>query len=203
MNTLLLVAALACAVVANAMGRRLSGGLIGEVLPNMGTQFGRGVQAMIAGWTVYFLTFDFTAFGVFATTMVGAMISGYPRRPASEDPKRGTRMVPITFGHVVGITAHNGVLGVGPVALFAALTGQVWWWLAIAALMRGPLYWAATLWQPRWRALGVLNKDGVLETPPLAELYVGAAYGAALVLTYWPVAYPYLPVLTPIWRWWS
>ncbi|CAB4137742.1 hypothetical protein UFOVP326_68 [uncultured Caudovirales phage] len=55
--------------------------------------------------------------------------------------------------------------------------------LLVAGLVRGPIYWLATLWTPHIPALGLINlraEGGPIDPPPWAEFWSGATLGAAL-----------------------
>lgn len=154
------------AILACAMARRHAGGL----LPlGLGTQGNRMSAALLVGAVVFALSGELW-WGLGAAPLAFA---GY----AAGFPPGG--MVPRSLEHVGGISQQHGWAALGPVALAAAALGLAWWPPVLAALLAGPCYWLATLWQPRCRLLG-LNPHGLPDPPPLAEFYFGGLQGLAL-----------------------
>lgn len=156
------------AILACAMARRIAGGLwpLG-----LGTQGNRAAAAAIVAGVVFGLSGQvWWALGAAPLAFAG-YAAGFP--PGG--------MVPRSLEHVGGLSQQHGWAAAGPFALAAATLGLAWWPLVIAALLAGPCYWLATLWQPRFCPLG-LNRDGLPDPPPLAELYFGALLGLALYL---------------------
>lgn len=169
---------LMCAL-ANAAGRRLAGGLLGQWFGDIGgTQVGRAVQAAIAGATVAALAPAWWWGGPVALGVFAGATMGFPR----------CGMVPRSAADVLAIAWRHGLMATLPVwaALVILAPGQPWplWaglWLALAGLVRGPAYWLAARWSPHVPALGLLRHD----PPPFSEILSGAALGAAL----WAVAW--------------
>jgi len=174
--------ALTLAVIANAFGRRFAGGLLGQWFGNIGgTQVARLVQALIAGATVAALAPAWW-WGAYLVPFVflGATM-GFP--PSG--------MIPRSARHVLDIAVRHGLASTAPIALGLALChfmalGFGWGaasaaWVLVAGLARGPIYWAATLWQPCVPVLG-LNPDGLPDPPAWAEFWAGGALGAGLAL---------------------
>jgi hypothetical protein len=179
------------AVAGGALGRRLSGGLIAKVLPfRVGTQVGRLCDALLVGLCfiplVLLLGHPWWAAGLIAAQiMLIDMLQGFPLGPPDTEGKRGSIMVPETLRHVVLVSAMNGLVPLLPsMVLIYSLDDPLSAMMLLAAgLLHGPAYWAATLRQPRWRWCDILNRDGILEKPPLAELYVGGIRSLAFALT--------------------
>lgn len=170
------------AIIANAFGRRFAGGLLGQWFGNIGgTQVARLAQAAIAGGTVALLAPAWW-WGLPATAAVwaGATI-GFGRQG----------MVPRGLGDAIDLALVHGAVSVLPLAVVLVgldiltpgpvVVGSKAAWILDAGLARGPIYWLATLWQPRIPFLG-LNRDGLPDPPAWAEFWVGGALGAALVL---------------------
>jgi len=155
---------------AGALARRIAGG----VVPIPG---GTLVARALAGGVL------FEALWLAAPTtplLVLAWVPGlFFLGMASGFPPGG--MVPRGVGHVGGISQQHGWALIGPLALWAAVNGMTWWPLVLAAAVVGPIYWAATLWQPTIPWLG-FNKGGLPDPPAWAEPWVGAAMGLALGL---------------------
>jgi len=162
------------AIIANAFGRRIAGGLLQQwVGPIGGSHVGRLVMGAIAGATV-------TAFapvwwwGLAAIPAVWAGSTfGFPR----------CGMVPKNAFDVGALAVRHGLLAVLPLAvLLGALAGPVAALpVVVAGLLRGPCYWLATLWQPYVPVLG-LNPDGLPDPPAIAEFYSGGLLGLAIVV---------------------
>ena len=171
------------AIIANAFGRRFAGGLLGQWFGNIGgSHVGRAVQAVIAGATVALLAPAWWWGGPVAVAVFAGATMGFPR----------IGMVPRSVADVVAISVRHGLPATLPVwaVLVVLAPGQPWalWagvWLALAGILRGPIYWAATLWTPNIPALGLVNlRDlgGPLDPPPWAEFWAGGLMGAALVM---------------------
>ena len=186
-----LVLATILAIAGGALGRRLSGGLIAKVLPfKVGTQVGRMCDALLVGTCfvplVLLLDLPWWSAGLISLhIMVIAVLQNFPKGPPDADGKRGSIMIPETLGHVAGISLWNGILPMVPsmVAVYALGDPPSVLVLLVAGALHGPAYWLATLWQPRWRWADILNRDGILEKPPLAEFYVGGLRGLAFSAT--------------------
>lgn len=161
----LLLAALAGAVV-----RRIAGGVV--PIPG-GTLVARALAALGLGGVLWWL-FPATPAVVIAWVPVLfflGMASGFP--PCG--------MMPGNASHVGGISQQHGWALLGPMALWAAAGGLLWWPLVLAATAVGPIYWLAMLWQPTLPWLG-FNKGGLPDPPAWAEPWVGAGMGLALGL---------------------
>jgi hypothetical protein len=160
-------------VIVNAFGRRFAGGLLGQWFGYIGgTQVARLVQALLAGGTVAVLGPVWWWGAPAAALVFFGATAGFP--PCG--------MVPKNAPDVGGISQMHGWAALGPLALAAAVVGLPWWPLVLAAFLRGPCYWLATLWQPHVPVLG-LNPDGIPDPPAIAEFYVGALFGLAIWLT--------------------
>lgn len=156
------------AALAGAVARRIAGGVV--PIPG-GTLVARALAAMGLGaalWALAPATPLLVLAWVPALFFLG-MASGFP--PGG--------MVPRDAGHVGGISQQTGWALVGPMALWAASLGLMWWPLVVAAAAVGPIYWLATLWQPTIPWLG-FNKGGLPDPPAWAEPWVGAGMGLGL-----------------------
>lgn len=200
-HTLISFILILLATAGGAAGRRLAGGWIAKWLPfRVGTQTGRAVHGVMAAITLAPLAFwtghPWGAIPLIAIAiLLGDMLQGFPLGAPDANGKRGSIMVPTTWQHVAMISLLNGALGLLPMGLALVIAGVPPWWLVIAAALHGPAYWLATLWLPRWRWVGILNKDKILEAPPLAELYVGGLRSLGIALT---LAVPWGPTLAPM-----
>jgi hypothetical protein len=163
-------------VLANALGRRIAGGVLSQwVGPIGGTQVARLVQAVILGASVAVLApVWWWGLPAAAVCFCGA-VWGFPRWFPPDF--RASHMVPRDAADAAGI-AVNGMIACAPLAAGAALAGVAWWPFVAAGLARGPFYWLAAQWSPDVPWLGVFRRD----PPPFAELLSGAALGAAVVL---------------------
>lgn len=156
-------------VIVNAFGRRFGGGLLGQWFGDIGgTQVARAVQSILLGVTVglhapqWWMPLAAAALCFVGTT------AGFP-----------TGMVPRSLKDVLGLVGH-GLMAVGPLMIGAALVGLPWLPLLLAAVARGPIYWAAPKLTFNFPSLGLLKVD----PPPLAEFMSGAALGAAIYFTF-------------------
>lgn len=164
-----MIALLACAL-AGALARRIAGGVI--AIPG-GTLVARAIGALLLGATLWVLA-PATPWHVVAwisPLFFLGMASGFP--PSG--------MVPRTAGHVGSISQQHGWPLIGPMALWAAAYGLLWWPLVVAAVLAGPIYWLAALWQPTVPWLG-FNKGLLPDPPAWAEPWVGAGMGLGLGL---------------------
>ena len=155
-------------VLAGALARRIAGGVVH--IPG-GSLVARAAASLGLAWVLCWLA---PAAPVPQIAWIGGlfflgMASGFP--PGG--------MVPRTAEHVGGISQQHGWALIGPMALLAAVYGQPWWPLVVAAAAVGPIYWAATLWQPTVPWLG-FNRDGLPDPPAWAEPWVGGVMGAGL-----------------------
>ena len=180
-ETLLLMSLL----IGGALSRRIAGGL----LPTGSSLLGRLLGTLfLAVPTVILLDVrGFPAWwglGIIPLYYAGMCVAGFPKKPGTDD----SIMIPLTFWNVVCISALNGVMMTAPLSLvldglhilYDFYDGPIY---IVAGLLFGPAYWVARFWIPRIKWLGLVNKGGIAESPPMAELYVGTMIGLATYLT--------------------
>lgn len=158
------------AALAGALARRLAGGVVR--IPG-GTLVARaaGGAVLAAGllWAAWTAGAPLWLPAVAGVLFWCGMASGFP--PGG--------MVPRSIAHAGAISLRvGGALALVP-AVGAAWLGMTWWPLVAAGAAVGPIYWAATLWQPTIPALG-FNKGGLPDPPAWAEPWAGAGLGLAL-----------------------
>lgn len=157
--------------IVGALARRIAGGVV--AIPG-GTLVARALAAVWLAGGMWWLAPGGVVWwhvAILAPLFFAGMASGFP--PGG--------MVPVNAAHVGGISQQHGWALIGPMAVWAAALDLTWWPLVLASAIVGPIYWAATWWQPSVPWLG-FNKHGSADPPAWAEVWVGAAMGAALVV---------------------
>lgn len=162
--------------LANAAGRRFQGGLLGQWLGNIGgTHVGRLVMAAIAGASIAWAA-PVWWWGLVAVPALWAgSCFGFPQ----------CGMMPKNTYDVGAIAVRHGLVSVAPLLVVLAVLYPSWGlaWIAAGGLLRGPIYWAACLWQPYCPALG-FNPDGLPDPPAWAEPWVGLTLGISIWLAF-------------------
>jgi hypothetical protein len=185
------------AFVVNGFGRRIAGGLLAQWLgQDIGTQTGRAIQACLMASTVALVA----AAGLVATPLPGWLpfliglatfagaTWGFPTWQLRWPPVnfKVSNMVPKNFGETLSLSL-NGWIAVFPVAFLVTAVGLAASAIVAAGLARGPLFWFADAWTPRWRWMGFEKwaedqKRWILQPTALTEFYSGGVFGAAMVL---------------------
>lgn len=177
--------------IVNAFGRRFAGGLLSQWVGRIGgTQVARLVQAALVGLTVAFLAPAWWMGAAAIPLAFSGAVWGFPvyllQWPFIE--LRRSNMVPTTAMETVSLSI-NGMIACAPLALGAWWIEMSWWWLLIAGLGRGPVYWLAAAFTPPWRWMGFEEWAGdqqrwILQPTALAEAYSGALLGVGIVLAF-------------------
>ncbi|MDE2473153.1 MAG: hypothetical protein KGL35_31710, partial [Bradyrhizobium sp.] len=146
-----MLALLPVAAVVGALGRRLSGGLVGQWFPvPVGTQGGRAIWGASAGLTAWAAgAVWWQALGVAVCIATGGMLAGFWGSMAMG-------RVPGLRGYVwagwprywrdFAFMSLHGMGGVAAMATGAAIIGHPWGWAVAAGALCAPCYALAWLW---------------------------------------------------------